>query len=145
MEYKNVLVLLFFHAIITLNSKFLHSVMWSVCEIGLQGCCFIDHVTLTFGTLRWDTDGFLWNKAGLPQLSIWLLFFFGSSSAFSDWAKLQITSIKRLDWVRTSVVSLFKVLASQVSYACGGKNCFHIGHWNKPMNCSQATWVKGPP
>lgn len=146
MEYKNVLVMLFFHVIITLsNSKFQHSVMKLVCEIGLQGCCFVDCVTLAFGALRWDTDGFLWNKASLLQLSIWLVFFFGSNSVFSDWAKLQLTSVKRLAWVHSSVASLFKVLTSQVSYACGGENCFHIGHWNKPMNCSQATQVKGPP
>lgn len=78
------LVLLFFHVIITLNiSKSQHGVMWSVCEMGLQGCCFNDHVTLTFGTLR-VPDGFLWNKARLPQLSICLVFFFGSDSVFSD-------------------------------------------------------------
>lgn len=79
------LVMLFFHVIITLsNSKFQHSVMKLVCEIGLQGSCFVDHVTLVFGVLRWDTDGFLWNKASLLQLSIWLVFFFGSDSVFSD-------------------------------------------------------------
>jgi len=80
------LVLLFFHVKITVNnSKFQHSVMWSVCEIGLQGWCFTDHVaSLAFGMLRWDSDGFLWNKTSLPQLSVWLLGFLGASLVYSD-------------------------------------------------------------
>lgn len=139
MEYENVLVLLFFHAISTVNnSKFEHSVMKRLWEAGLQGCCFVGHVTPAFGTSRWDTDGFLCNEAGLPLLWVWLLLSFGFNLVFSDWAKLQLTSIKRLAWLLTSAVSPFKVITSQASYACGGKNSFRIGHWNKSVNCSQA-------
>lgn len=50
------------------SSKFQKSVTWSVCEIGLQGCCFVDHVALAVGAQRWDTDRFQWNKAESPSL-----------------------------------------------------------------------------